>query len=259
MIFGAAEKWANRLGLVRVPLFRESTDDSAHNVLLDGERGSFTLSEALDQEVDAETVNSWSWSADLPHYVGVDKDYVTLHRWDDPSATQRFTRRSIESRLEPFYEFLRLDMVKSRLDMVEHSVNVFRRIRSFVHEKTMSDESSIHIFLLILAQMLYEDEVNRPTDLDRLVSAYGLDPSFFDVYQSLVQDSTLATLIEQFSSPTGLPYKLEIVPELLVRHASGIVFQEAHYELVSGVQTDLFGVPGEAKLSWTLAIFRGKG
>lgn len=249
MTFSLAKEWANSLGLVSVPLFRKPAEDSAHHVLLDGERGSFTLSEALNKEVDVETAASWSWSADLPHYVGVDKDYVILHRWDDPSATQRFTRRSIESRLESFYEFLRLDRVKSRLDVVEHSVDVFRRIRSLVHEEKMSDESSIHIFLLILAQMLDEGEVNRPADLERLASTYNLSPSFFDVYQSLVQNNMLATLVGQFRSPVGLPYRLEIVPELLVRHASGIVFQEAHYELVSGgIQTDLFGVPGEAKL-----------
>lgn len=251
MAVNLAEKWASRLGLVRAPLFREPSADLArHHVLLDGERGSFTLSDELDKGVeDVNRAVSWAWSADLPHYVGVEQDSVTLHRWDDPTATRRFTRQSIEGRLEQFYEFLRLDRVKSSVDVVEHSVDVFRRIRSLVHEQGMPHETSVHVFLLLLARMLDDKEIYRSADLEKLVSTYALDSSFFDVYRSLTQDSILERLAGQFRSPIGSSHWLEIVPELLVRHASGVIFQEAHYELVSGAPTNLFEIPGEAKVN----------
>lgn len=251
MVSDLAEKWASSLGLVKVPLFREPSDDLAHRyVLLDGERGSFALSDGPSTELeDVSRAVSWTWSADLPHYVGIEQNSVTLHRWDDPTATRRFTRQSIEGRLEQFYEFLRLDRVKSNIDIVEHSVDVFRRIRSLVHEQGMQHEASVHIFLLLLARMLDDKEVHQTSDLERLVSTYALDSSLFDVYRSLTQDSTLEGLVEQFRSPIGSLHRLEVVPELLVRHASGVIFQEAHYELVSGTPTNLFGVPGEAKVN----------
>ncbi len=216
-----------------------------YSVLLDGGRGSFALSMSQKAEIDNDIAASWIWSADLSHYVSVDEDSVILSRWDDPASTRRFVRRSVESRLEQFYDYLRLDRVRSELDIVRHSIDVFRRVRNYVFEQQIPDEASIHIFLLILSEMMSEQEAPRTTDLEQIVSTYALDISFFDVYRSLEPDM-LQSLTTQFRSPIGTPRELKVIPQLLVRHASGTVFQEAHYEFLRNAPTDLFGLPGQA-------------
>lgn len=241
-----AEKWASSLGLIDVPLFRESEEASEnHSVLLDGERGSFALSVCQKPEVDSDAAASWIWSADLPHHIVVDEDHVTLSRWDDPTSTRRFGRSSVEDKLEPFYEFLRLDRIRSRRDIVEHSMDLFRRVRSYVNEQDFPDEASINAFLFVISTMMAEQESLQNNDLEQLISTYALNPFFSEVYRGL-ESNVLESLITQFRSPIGSLSKLEVVPQLMVRHASGTVFQEAHYEFLRGAPTDLFGVPGRA-------------
>lgn len=243
-----AEKWASSLGLIDVPLFRESEEASEnHSVLLDGERGSFALSVCQKPEVDTDAVASWIWSADLPHHIVVDEDHVTLSRWDDPTSTRRFGRSSVEDKLEPFYEFLRLDRIRSRRDIVEHSMDLFRRVRSYVNEQDVPDEASINAFLFVISTMMAEQESLQNNDLEQLVSTYALNPFFSEVYRG-IKSNVLESLITQFRSPIGSPSKLEMVPQLMVRHASGTVFQEAHYEFLRGAPTNLFGVPGRADI-----------
>lgn len=239
-----AEKWASSLGLIDAPLFRETAGAvEHHSVLLNGGRGSFALSVSEESEIDDDIAASWIWSADLPHHVVVDENHVTLSRWDDPTSTRRFSRNSVERRLEPFYKFLRLDQVRSRFDIVEHSIDVFRRIRSRTHELEIDDEASIHVFLLVLALML--DGQEETFELEKVVSSYALNPYYLDVYRGFDID-TLQSLVAQFRSPEETSRELEVVPQLLVRHASGTVFQEAHFEFVRGDQTNLFGLPGSA-------------
>lgn len=246
---GLGENWASSLGLIEVPFFKDlATHDGFHSVLLDGGRGSFALSSSDTTEVD-DTTTSWIWSADLPHHVIVDKDHVALSRWDDPASLQRFNRRSVESRLDSFYEFLRLDRVHSKRNIVEHSMDLFRRIRTHVREQQLPDEASVSVFLFIISKMMAGEERVQDATLEYLVSYYDLDRTFLEVYEKF-DSETLESLVTHFRSPVGAGAlsRLEVRPQLLVRHASGTVFQEAHYEFLrgAGAPTDLFGVPGRA-------------
>jgi adenine-specific DNA-methyltransferase len=243
---GLGKDWASALGLIEVPLFQGLDSNSGyHSVLLDGGRGSFAISSSEDTKIDINTAASWIWSANLPHHVTVDENHITLSRWDDPAAVRRFSQRSVERSLEAFYEFLRLDQVRSKIDIVEHSMDLFRRVRSYVNEQSIPDEASIHVFLFVLSMVMAEQETVRSNDLERIISTYSLDASFNALYRD-IESNVLEALITQFQSPIGSPNKLELVPQLLVRHASGTVFQEAHYEFLRGAPTNLFGVPGSA-------------
>ncbi|MGZ5434500.1 MAG: HsdM family class I SAM-dependent methyltransferase [Pyrinomonadaceae bacterium] len=238
------EEWAEKLGLVDVPLF-SSLNPSTHSVLLDGGRGSFALSTDVDWRFDADQAANWTWSSDLAHHVWISQDSVTVSRWDDPSAERRWTRHSIENKIETFYEYLTADSIKSKFDVVEHSIDVFRRIRSYLHDQKLPDSSSIHLFLYLIASMLSEQEAADYVDSADVANDYNLDESHQDVFKRLKKD-TLVALIEQFRYPAHGPRALMIIPELLVRHASGTVFQEAHFELIRSEPADLFSLPGRA-------------
>ncbi len=206
---GLADRWASGLGLIQVPLFAEQSDQvRRHSVLLDGGRGSFALSISHGSRIDDDAAASWIWSADLPHYVNVDENSVTLSRWDDPASIRRFKRSSVENRLESFYDYLRLDRVQSRLDIVGHSIDIFRRVRNLVYEYGIPDEASVHIFLFVLSRMMAEHEAEGATELEPIVSAYALDPSFLEVYRNFGPD-TLESLTTQFRSPIGTARELQ--------------------------------------------------
>ena len=124
-------------------------------------------------------------------------------------------------------------------------MDLFRRVRSYVNEQDVPDEASINAFLFVISTMMSEQESLQNNDLEQLVSTYALNPFFSEVYRDL-ESNVLESLITQFRSPIGSLSKLEVVPQLMVRHASGTVFQEAHYEFLRGAPTNLFGVPGRA-------------
>lgn len=203
------------------------------------------------EDIDLDLAASWTWSADLPHYVHISAEHVTLSRWDDPAAIRRFIRQSVESKIDTFYSYLVLDRVRNKYDIVEHSVDLLRRIRSHVSEQGLADEASIHIFLFVIAFLLSR-KADAYGHAELLPTEYALDATYTDAFLSLGPQK-LEALIDQFRSPSLSlnPRSLEVIPELLVRHASGTVFQEAHFELIRGTPTDLFGLPGVAEVTIT--------
>jgi predicted RNA methylase len=247
---GAIVSWAERLGLIEVPLFsRIGPANDAHVVLLDGGRGSFALSATAD-DPNQEEAASWAWSADLSHHVHLSKDHVTLLRWDEPTATRRFRRSGVEAKLESFYEYLRIDRVQSSRDIVEHSVDVFRRLRSHTYEQGLPETAGIHLFLYTLGAMLSGISSYAVEEPEVLLERYSLDPAFLPAFRGLGAQ-TLGSLIEQYLSPIGTRRNLHAHPELMLRHAAGTVFQEAHFELIRSSPSDLFGLAGPAEVRVT--------
>lgn len=80
-----------------------------------------------------------------------------------------------------------------------------------------------------------------------MLTDYAIDVNFAEAFRSLGENK-LTALIEQFRSPSATSRKLETIPQLLVRHAGGTVFQEAHFEFIRGKPTDLFSLPGAAEV-----------
>jgi adenine-specific DNA-methyltransferase len=241
-----AADFAEKLGLVEVPWF-SSLHPGRHSVLLDGGRGSFALSTGANWIFNPDQVASWLWSSDIAHHVRIAEDKITVSRWDDPSAERIWSRGSVENKVETFYDYLLVDSVKSRFDVVEHSIDVFRRIRSYVYENRLPDESSIHIFLYVIASMLSTMNQIAYDDPTAIVRQFALDEAQLEPFQRRGKD-TLVALVEQFRVPSEAPRALEMIPELLVRHAGGTVFQEAHFEIIRSSPTDLFSLPGRAEV-----------
>jgi adenine-specific DNA-methyltransferase len=212
--------------------------------------GSFVLSENDDTSFNITLAANWSWSADIPHHVHVSKEYVTVSRWDSPTASRRFYRRSVEDKFETFYNYLLLDKVQNKLDIITHSIDIFRRVRSYLNETNISDQASVPVFLSIIASMISGIPENAYGDAEKLCKEYDLDENYIDAFRELGIDR-LNALIDQFRHPWGSPRALEVVPQILVRHAGGTVFQEAHFEFVRGGQTDMFGLPALATIKIT--------
>src|SRR6185312_1386876 len=83
----STEKWAEAIGLARVPLFGAGCSKKVKAdlaVLLDGRRSSlavYSSETGAAEELRDSDVLSWSWSANLRHSFIVSQHAVTYRRW----------------------------------------------------------------------------------------------------------------------------------------------------------------------------------
>lgn len=239
-----AQGWAERFGLATAPLFErgEACRPEDHTVLLDGGFGSFAMSETEEPIWRDSETTAWVWSSDLPHHVTVTEKVVAVRRWDSLQA-EEFSRASIEAQIEPFYEYLTTDRVRSTRRVVDHVLRLFRGVRSLVADAGIPDERSVDAFLDVLDTLISRENgpaVHRQQGIDkellRALSPRGLD--------ALMHDIGLRTSLQPF----------QLFPSLAVRHAGSSIFQEAHFELIRTPGVDLFGYSGLAE---SKAVTRG--
>ena len=211
-----------------------------HHVLLDGGEGSFAVSEG-DKEADAQGAD-WAWSSNLPHHVGVHSDRIVVTRWDS-LRPEVLSRTSVETRLDTFYNYLLRDRVRSTRRVVEHAVDLFRRVRSLVAEANAEDAATVDAFLAILdladeRSARDQGEQERAPVLAADVRALALRP-----LAAKGVDALVAEALRSGSRP-GQRW----LPSLAVRHAGAEVFQDAHFELLRASSPDLFGLPGPSEV-----------
>src|ERR1022692_428189 len=160
-----ARQWAGQFGLAIVPLFESDEPDApeSHHVLLDGGFGSFAMSVAERPLWHDRATAAWAWSSNLHHHVTVTDKVVAVRRWDRLSA-EEFSRASVDARIEPFYEYLTSDRVRSSLRVVDHVLHLFRRMRSLLADARIADERSIEAFLSFLDTLIHRERASEDLD-----------------------------------------------------------------------------------------------
>lgn len=239
---GIAERWAEEFGLAEAPLFEvgEVSAPERHHVLLDGGQGSFAISEG-DKDADAQGAD-WAWSSNLPHHVGIHSDRIVVTRWDS-SRPEVLSRSSVEARLDAFYDYLLRDRVRSTRRVVEHAVDLFRRVRSLVADAKAEDAATVDAFLAILD--LADERSLRERGTQTRASVLLADARA-SALQPLASESVDALVAEALRSSSRPGQRW--LPSLAVRHAGAEVFQDAHFELLHTSGPDLFGLPGPSEV-----------
>ena len=223
-------------GLASAALFRtgEIEHPEAHTVWLDGRHGSFLLSTSGHDEV--ERARSWAWSSGVPHHVGIVDDTVTVLRWDTPESPERYDRRAVLERPNEFYGHLCADRVQSDRNIVAHCLSTFRKVRNLVHHYGIEDARSLDAYLALLAHLC---STPNPSFQARSEPSDHFDlPDGATALLNNLPQREVEAIIRSFSALDGS--SAHALPRLAVRHASGDVFQEAHFELVSQQGPDLF-------------------
>jgi adenine-specific DNA-methyltransferase len=220
--------WRSELGLYPVPLFDES--QSNQFVLLNGNRGNFCL-DLERQQLDSDTRNN-AWSSNVGHYVGLTDRHVEVQRWDTRKRfVDRFTRESVLENLEKFHNHLEKDEPKRELSIVSHVIRVYRSLRTSLGQ-VVDGPASLKAFLYLLA-CVTDDTTRNRLSLDR----WQLDASALEV-ANLIQEDDWDALTGDLVK--GRPIEgLVPNPTLLLRHSSGQIFQEAHFEAVNVPQEQL--------------------
>ena len=227
------ESWKLELGLLPVPLF-SLQNGSGKFILLNGKVGNFCLD--LGLESDVEDPRTLAWSSDVGHYVRVSNDFVEVHRWDNkPSALERYTKKSVENNLEKFYEYLQKDQPSRDLSIISFAIRTFRILRGILGYH-IDGQQSLRAFLYLLACVADNDDRNQLN-----IKKWGLSPDIQTIIHS-INNLDWESLVNTLKDGTSF-YGLKPDISLLLRHASGTLFQEAHYEAYTLSQEQLL-LPG---------------
>ena len=246
MIFSDARRWAQHMGLATAPLFESEAGriPGEHTLLLDGLHGTFAMSESEEELWRTNDPANWVWSSDVPHHVTVTATKVAVIRWDRPTEGRVFERNAIERSLDRFYGFLTEDRIRSTRNVVEHLLGFFRRLRSLAHASGLPDDRATDVFTAALARLLGEEGSASPVQIGLAEDAPEL--------LTRLDSRGLGAALEEVGRASGAVSWLRLHPTLAIRHASGQLFQEAHFELLRGATDfDLFGLVGAPDVAST--------
>jgi hypothetical protein len=228
------QTWSKRFGLAVSPLFEHEDISSPgnHSVFLDGGQGTFALSISDDDVWRDGRSAGWVWSSDIAHHVTVTPTNVAVVRWDNPTDVTLLSRSSVDKNLDDFYRFIATDRVRSTRTVVYHLLNLFRKIRSLAASAKLPDARSSEVFLFSLARLIFEfNQIAAPSE-------YGIADDVGDLSKKLDQTALSAALAEIQRNVASF---LKLYPTLAIRHAGGLLFQEAHFELIRAPSVDFFG------------------
>ncbi|MFA5397472.1 MAG: N-6 DNA methylase [Methanogenium sp.] len=223
------EEWGKKLGLLPVPLF--ALPNRNRVVLLNGNVGNFCLD--LECDVSPEDARSCAWSSDVGHYVNLKKGIVEIYKWDKYSP-ERYKLQSINEKLEKFHQYLEANQPKRESSVIAFMMRTFRQLRSVINEKERGRDS-LKAFLYLLACGV--DNINQRNRLD--FGKWGLDNDARNIITGIREGDwdLLIRSIRQFES-----YSLKTQFPLILNHASGKLFQEAHYKCLLDPQMFIEGI-----------------
>ena len=162
---------------------------------------------------------------------------VEVRSGRDPVG-RTFLRDSVESRLEEFLQFLDSLRASALPDIVPFLVEEFRKTWAASSHSTGQDALVAFLFALHAAGHSDPGILDDPTWRHDIARDIGIDdPSLADAVVS-----GGATIERARAMQTRAPLGLRLVPSLILRHAAGRLFQEAH-AIVESTQLGLFGDP----------------
>lgn len=216
--FRTVAPWSEALGLLPVPL-RETSERQTQYVLMNGNSGNFCLD--FSGDLNPADQRSTAWSCDVGHYVTCLNDYIVVTRWNRESREQRYSCRSVLRQLHEFHRHLESAASDRSQSIIAHVLRVFRRIRAVETDSVRSLRVLLHLMASAAAG---RDRLSSGNDLE----PFGLTPEMIEPSQG-INEGTWSSLYNDLRG-VGRYETLKPDFELLLRHASGTVFQDAHLE-----------------------------
>jgi adenine-specific DNA-methyltransferase len=217
--FRTVRAWRAALGLLPVPL-SESVEDRDRYVLLNGARGSFCLD--FVGNVPRKSQRDKAWSCDVGHYVTCVDNSIIVNRWDRQGREETYSQQSVVGQLHEFHRHLQKTSPSRSENIAAHVLRVFRQIRAIVDEEN-NGSHSLKILLHLLASAA-ADEYRLERDLE----VWGLTPELVEPSRQIAENQWNPL----YNDLRGIKRSDDLRPDfqLMLRHSSGVVFQEAHVE-----------------------------
>lgn len=217
MNFSEISFWQQNYGLLPLRLRGVSEEKF---LMLNGGYGDFCLQTVEEGNVDL--YKQYSWSSNTKNYLVVRKNDVRIVNWLE-SQDEFVLKSSIESNLGKFFKYLLSKSYKTQNDVVPFVIDIFKQLRNETTEKKDPRNA-----LSLLFQLLISIE-NK--DLSNIADKFiDFDKAQLPVNFNYYRERLL----------TGVK-SIQPDLDLILRHASGALFQEAHKEvLYFDLQRDLF-------------------
>jgi hypothetical protein len=201
--------WEHNFGLLPIDLFSNNSED--RYIMRNGGSGDFCL-ETNQIAKDRPDYNSLAWSSNTKNFVVVEEDDVKLFNWKK-KHTENIKKRQVEDNVDKFYKYLLSLNHKTENDVVPFVVDIFKQIRNITQEKDNAVQALNLLFLLLISLLEDLNSVDfNKWNLDKIAI-----PHNFDVYTN--------RLSEGF-------YGIKPQFDLIIRHSSGFLFQEAQKEIL---------------------------
>ncbi|WP_417861481.1 HsdM family class I SAM-dependent methyltransferase [Winogradskyella sediminis] len=210
--------WKKDLGLLPISLNPNNKDNRF--LMLNGGNGDFCLQTSAEK-TSKELFFEYSWSTNTKNYIQFDKQNAFLYNWLT-NKVEEIPTKSIESNLNKFYQYITSKSYRTQNDVVPFILDVFKQLRNVTLEKSNPSEA-----INILFQLLISIDDEGDIDFEKWGIASIDRPDNFDYFVDLIKNGVKS-----------------IKPnlDLILRHSSGPLFQEAHREVIYfNPQRDLFG------------------
>ncbi|TAH00173.1 MAG: SAM-dependent DNA methyltransferase [Sphingobacteriales bacterium] len=208
-IFSNIEIWRSSFGLL--PIKINPINSIGKFLMLNGGNGDFCLQTSANKNSE-DIYYSESWSTNTKNFVVVETEKVKIFNWLNKNK-EVINVNDIKGNEEKFYKYLVSKSYKTENDVVPFIVNIFRQLRNYTKEKNNPAKAINLLYQLLIS--LDEDYTN--IDYQKWnIENQDLPPEFEDA----------AVRIKK--GVKGISNHLD----LILRHSSGALFQEAHREVV---------------------------
>jgi adenine-specific DNA-methyltransferase len=238
--FRTVRPWRAALGMLPV-LTRDSADNGERYVLLNGATGNFCLD--FIGGIDRSTQRGVAWSCDVGHYVTCGDDFIVVNRWDKQSPEEKYPLERVVTQLHEFHRHLEKTTPDRSRSIAAHALRVFRSVRTVVEERD-NGTRSLRVFLNLLASAATE----QYRLVDGNMEVLGITPEILEASRT-IPDTSWRQLYNDLSGIGR--YDVPGPPdfELVLRHASGTLFQDAHLEAELSPTLFLPGLEGPATVA----------
>ncbi len=212
--------WESNFGLLPIKLNPLNQMDKF--LMLNGGQGDFCLKTSAKGNENHKTIFGESWSTNTKNFLFIDEDFVEVVNWFE-GKTENIPNKKIEFNLGQFYKYLSSKSHRTQNDVVPFILDIFRQLRNITFEKQDSSEAINLLFTLLIS--LEEDISN------------------IDYTKWNISDSKIPDRFDYFVERLNQGVR-NIKPnlDLILRHTAGVLFQEAHREVIYfNPQRDLFG------------------
>ncbi len=234
-----ADVWRRQLGYLPVPLFGVAKERSY--VMLNGGKGNFCL-DVGSGSTDPSIAAQHAWSADVDHYLSVRGDKLSLLRWDQPAVewAEHYKMSDVATKLDVFQRYIESKQAPRERSVVSRAVSVYRAVRARAHKD--GDRAAMLAFMAVLSTAW-----THQGSKTQLGSFWPEATEASDAANLLLGSVGIEMVVDQLLRPDLTNRKPPSIP-LMVRHASGRIFQEAHYLALTPIQPDLF-FEGQVKMA----------